>query len=87
MTPGGNDIMRASDKRNPVPGFAPSRIETVTELDVVSIEAIRIAEPSTYHINSDAAQQGVMPAGVTVIASDVARITFAEPTTVEIMLP
>lgn len=79
--------MRASSKNNPVQGFAPSRIETVTVLDTKGVEAIRIAEAKVYHINDDTGNAAIMPAGVTVIASTVAKITFASATVVEIMTP
>ena len=79
--------MRASGKNNPVQGFAPSRIETVTVLDTKGIEAIRIAEAKAYHINGDSANSSVMPAGVTVIAPNVVEITFTSATVIEVMIP
>lgn len=77
--------MRQALVSNPVQGFTPDRIETATVLDTTGILAIRVSEAVTYHINNDTGNVATMPIGVTVIAQDVASLTFGLATTVEVM--
>lgn len=79
--------MRRTETGNPIQGFAPRVIKSVTVWDCAAdrAEAFRCPSGATYQINGTGPTATIAAGAVTVIAEGVTSITFSASTVIEVM--
>lgn len=79
--------MRETTTANPIQGFAPRVIKSVTVWDCAAdrAEAFRCPAGGTYQINGTGPTAAIAAGAVTVIGHGVTSITFSAATVIEVM--
>jgi hypothetical protein len=79
--------MRNAGTVNPIQGFTPRLIKTVTTWNCAADDAVAFRVPAsvTYQLNGTGAAGTLQAGAVTVIHRDVTSITFGSSTTIEVM--